>query len=219
MNKEKVYVFLDHGHCKSTPGKHSPDKELREYLYCREIVSGIEKELDKLNIKHWNTHPEEDFVYKTKGTCKDLDSRDLVLRTTRINNKYKEIKKEGCKAFLISVHINAAGSGREWVNATGWSCYTTKKQNNSDKLSEKMYDAAEEVLKPFGKTFRTDKSDGDRDLEKDFWILNKSDCPCTLTESFFMDCKKDKEWLMSDEGRKAIIDLHVKGILKYIEIL
>ena len=216
MEKTKVYVFLDNGHTCNTPGKRSVDGRLYEWKYNREIVKGIEKELDKLDIKHWNTHPEDDFVYKTKGSCKDLDSRDLVLRTTRINDKYKEVKKQGCKAFLISVHVNAVSSDGKWHNATGWCAYTTVGQNNSDKLADCMYDAAEEVLKPFNKKFRTDKSDGDRDQEANFWILKKSDIPCTLTENFFMDSESDVDFLLSEEGKKAIIDLHVKGILKYI---
>jgi N-acetylmuramoyl-L-alanine amidase len=215
MNKDKVVVFLDNGHCASTPGKKSPDGTLREYLYAREIVNGIVKELKAQGINYYLVHPEDDYVILSKGTCKDLDSRDLVLRCSRINEKYAEVKKQGKTAFLISVHVNAAGNG-EWMKATGWSAWTTKGQNNSDKLAEKLYDAAEEILKPLGKTVRIDKSDGDRDYESDFYILKKSNCVCTLTENFFMDYKNDVEFLLSEEGKKAIIDLHVKGIEKYI---
>jgi hypothetical protein len=32
-----------------------------------------------------------------------------------------------------------------------------------------------------------------------------------------MDSKKDCEWLLSDEGKKTITAIHVKGIKKYIE--
>jgi N-acetylmuramoyl-L-alanine amidase len=48
---------------------------------------------------------------------------------------------------MLSVHVNAAGNG-SWMNATGWSAWTTKGQNNSDKLADCLYDAAEELLKP-----------------------------------------------------------------------
>lgn len=216
MDKNKVYVLLGAGHCKSTPGKCSPDKTLKEWEYCRTIVSGIEKKLDELGIKHWNEHPEDDFVYKTKGGCKSLDSRDLVLRATRLANKYNEIKKNGYKAIYLSVHVNAAGSGGKWLNATGWSAYTTKKKNNSDQFADCLYDAAESILTPIGKKIRTDRSDGDRDFEEDFYVLVKSPCPAVLTENFFMDNKSDVEYLLSDKGKNDIIDIHVDGIMKYI---
>ncbi len=34
--------------------------------------------------------------------------------------------------ILISLHVNAAGDGTKWMNATGWSCYTCKGQTESD---------------------------------------------------------------------------------------
>lgn len=207
-----VVVFLDNGHTKSTPGKCSPDKSLYEWKYNREIVCEIENELDKLGIEHWNTHKEDDWVDSAHAT----DSKDLVLRVTRINSKYTEVKNKGKKAFMISVHVNAAGNG-DWYNATGWCTYTTRGQNNSDKLADCLYDAAEEVLIPLGKKLRTDKTDGDRDQESDFYIIKKANCVCTLSENFFMDCKTDCEWLLSEEGRKAIVKLHIEGIKKYIE--
>ena len=207
-----VVVFLDNGHTKSTPGKCSPDKSLYEWKYNREIVCEIENELDKLGIQHWNTHKEDGWVDSAHAT----DSKDLVLRVRRINSKYTEVKNKGKKAFMISVHVNAAGNG-DWYNATGWCTYTTRGQNNSDKLADCLYDAAEEVLIPLGKKLRTDKSDGDRDQESDFYIIKKANCVCTLSENFFMDCKTDCQWLLSEEGRKAIVKLHIEGIKKYIE--
>ena len=207
-----VVVFLDNGHTKSTPGKCSPDKSLYEWKYNREIVCEIENELDKLGIQHWNTHKEDDWVDSSHTN----DSKDLILRVNRINSKYSAVKKEGKKAFMISVHVNAAGNG-DWYNATGWCTYTTRGQNNSDKLADCLYDAAEEVLIPLGKKLRTDKTDGDRDHESDFYIIKKANCVCTLSENFFMDCKSDCEWLLSEEGRKAIVKLHIEGIKKYIE--
>lgn len=213
MELNKVCVLLDAGHCNVTPGKKSPDGSLKEYLYNREIVKGIESELDKLGIAHWNVHPEDGYAPGAKN-----DSKDLVVRTDRVNIKHRDLKRDGITSFLISVHVNAAGNG-DWYNATGWSTWTTKGKTVSDRLAECMYDAAEEILKPLGKKIRTDKSDGDRDYESNFWILKHSNCACTLTENFFMDNKEDVKFLLSDEGKKAIIDLHVKGILNYIALL
>lgn len=207
-----VCVFLDPGHTNKTPGKHSPDNSLYEWKYNREIVKMIESDLDKLGIEHWNSHPEDSWVDSSHKT----DSKDLVLRCQRINKKYSEVRANNKKAFMISVHVNAAGNG-DWYNATGWSAYTTKGQNNSDKLADCLYDAAEEILVPLRKKLRTDKSDGDRDNESNFYIIKNSNCACVLTENFFMDNKDDVDFLLSDKGKESIVKVHIEGIKKYIE--
>ena len=210
---DKIVIFLTPGHTKYTPGKHSPDKKLYEWEYNRIILKMIEKELDKLGIQHWNSHPEDGWVDNTHQN----DSKDLILRVQRINSKYTSVKKEGKTAIMLSIHVNAAGNGITWKNATGWSAWTTKGQNNSDKLADCLYDAAEKVLKPLKKKIREDKSDGDNDYESNFYVIKNSNCIGVLTENFFMDSKQDCEWLLSDEGKKAITDIHIEGIKKYIE--
>ena len=80
--------------------------------------------------------------------------------------------------IVTSIHVNAAGNGSKWMNATGWSCYTSKGQTQSDKLAECLYEAA---IKNFpGKRIRTDKSDGDPDWEESFYILRKTLCPACV---------------------------------------
>ena len=209
---EKLVVFLTPGHTDKTPGKHSPDCRLYEWKYNRELLKLIERKLDKLGIQHWNSHPEDSWVDKAHNN----DNRDLKLRIERINKKYAEIKKEGKTAIMLSLHVNAAGNG-EWKNATGWSAWTTKGQNNSDKLADCLYDAAEEILKPVGKTLRYDRTDGDRDFEANFYVIKNVNCVAVLTENFFMDNMKDVDWLLSPMGYEYLAELHVQGILKYIE--
>ena len=67
------------------------------------------------------------------------------------------------------------------------------------------------------KTFRMDTTDGDRDLEADFYVLRKTDCPAVLVECMFQDNKSDVEYLLSDEGRHAIERTILEGIMDYIE--
>ena len=43
--------------------------------------------------------------------------------------------------------------------------------------------------------------------------------PAVLTENLFMDNKEEVEYLLSEEGKKSIIDLHVEGIKQYIDNL
>ena len=142
----------------------------------------------------------------------------LATRKNRINNKYADARKKGMKGFMISIHVNAAGNG-PWMNARGWSGWTSKGQTGGDKLADKLYEAANEVLTPFNQRIRKDMSDGDPDWESNFYILKNTNCPACLTENMFQDNKEDVDWLLSEEGKQAITDIHVKGIKKYIASL
>ena len=209
---DKIVIFLTPGHTDKTPGKHSPDGKLYEWKYNRLIVQRIEKKLDELGIEHWNSHPEDSWVDKAHNN----DNKDLQLRVQRINKKYEEVKKQGKTAIMLSIHVNAAGNG-SWMNATGWSAWTTKGQNNSDKLADCLYEAAEELLKPWGKKLRYDLTDGDKDYESNFYVIKHVNCVAVLTENFFMDNMEDVEWLLSIQGQEYISLVHIEGIKKYIE--
>lgn len=209
---KKIVIFLTPGHTNKTPGKCSPDKSLKEWEYNRIILHRIEKELDELGIEHWNSHPEDGWADNSHTT----DSKDLMLRVQRINKKYAEVKAKGKTAIMLSIHVNAAGNG-EWKNAQGWSAWTTRGQNNSDKLAECLYDAAEQIFTPLGMKIRKDMPDGDRDYESNFYVIKNSNCISVLTENFFMDNKTEVKWLLSEEGMNAITKVHIEGIKKYIE--
>ena len=97
------------------------------------------------------------------------------------------------------------------MNATGWSCYTCKGQTESDRLADCLYKAAEQILK--NQVIRTDYArDGDPDWEENFYILRHSLCPAVLVEQFFMDNKKDLAYLISDEGKRNLINVIVSGV-------
>ena len=119
--------------------------------------------------------------------------------------------------ILISIHVNAAGNGTQWMNATGWSCYTCKGQTQSDTLANCLYQAATKNLP--GKRIRTDYSDNDPDWEENFYLLRKTLCPAVLSENYFMDNKSDLEYLQSRAGKQAVIDTHVEGITEYLNLI
>lgn len=66
---------------------------------------------------------------------------------------------------------------------------------------------------------RTDYTDGDPDMEADFYILRHTTAPAVLTENFFMDSHPDCAFLLSEEGQSAIVNLHVTGITAYLSTL
>ena len=68
-----------------------------------------------------------------------------------------------------------------------------------------------------GRKIRTDNSDGDKDWETNFYICQKSKCPAVLTENFFYDNEDDVKYILSEEGRKAVIKTHIDGIINYIK--
>lgn len=191
-----MLVLLDNGHGNDTPGKRSPDGKLMEYAYTREIVKRIHCELGNRGINSIILVPEDNDI-------------SLTERCNRANKYYENDKK----SFLISIHCNAAGNGG-WMTARGWEAWTSVGETKSDKLAEYLYDSAEKYLP--GMKIRTDITDGDRDKEKNFTILYKTKCPAVLTENLFQDNKEDVEFMLSEEGKQSIVNLHVEGIVNYL---
>lgn len=211
-------ILIDNGHGVNTAGKKSPDKQLLEYKYNREIAIQLVAELKAKGYDAERIVTEET----------DISLGERCRRVNAICNKIGT-----ANVILISVHVNAAGSGGVWRSAGGWCAYTTRGVTKSDAIATKLYEAAEvslaayaEALEAGKKTgfydskqrpFRTDYQDGDADQEADFYIIKNTKCPAVLTENLFMDNKTDMAFLLSEAGRKAIVDLHVNGIINYIK--
>lgn len=212
VEKRNVVVCLDNGHGSDTPGKCSPwsackvppEIPFREYEYCRDIVRRLAPILEKEGFTVYIVTPEE----------KDIS---LTERGARINKVVAESATKGMRVLSISVHNNAAGMGKEWKEAYGWSIWTTRGQNNSDILAQCLYDAADEVLPPLGQKSRHDRSDGDDDYEADFAMCRIPKCPAVLTENMFQDCIKEVQFLLTEEGKNAIVEIHRRGIIKFVE--
>ena len=202
-------ILIDNGHGIQTKGKRSPDGQLLEYAYTRELARQIVKILKSRGYDSELLVPEDD----------DIPLSERVRRVNEICLTYEPSSPAPTgdlmpNVILISIHVNAAGNGSKWLNATGWSCYTSKGQTQSDKLAECLYEAA---IKNFpGKRIRTDYSDNDPDWEENFYILRHSLCPAVLTENFFMDNHSDLEYLQSRAGKQAIVDTHVEGTTEYL---
>lgn len=144
------------------------------------------------------------------------ESTDVSLsrRVARANAKYTEAKQNGKTAFLISVHNNASGNG-QWMKATGWSVFISPNASgNSKKLANSLSDATSELELKLRKPEPSQKY-----WVSDLYICKKTNCPCVLTENFFMDTITDCEYLLSEQGFNDVVEIHVRGIKKYIESL
>lgn len=193
-------ILIDPGHGIDTPGKRSPDGIFREYLWNRQVADLILDGLVSADVD---------------ASLVVTETNDVTLRN-RVNRVNTICNRVGASnVLLVSVHANAAGNGSAWMNAKGWSCYTSKGKTKSDQVAECLYDAFEEEFQD--RKIRKDMSDGDRDWEENFYVLQKSKCPAVLLENFFYDNREECAWMLQEETKKRIASAVVKGIIKYIK--
>lgn len=191
-------VLIDNGHGENTPGKRSPDGRLREWAYSREIADMVVAGLRERGIDAERIVREDTDV-------------PLSERCRRANAAYKETGK---KAILISIHCNAADSGASWMNARGWSVFVSNNASaSSKKLATSLCDVAESLK------LRVRRPAPQQPYwEQNLAICRDSYCPAILTENFFQDNKDDVEYLLSREGKEAVVRIHIEGIVKYLEL-
>ena len=193
-------ILIDPGHGIDTPGKRSPDGLFREYLWNRQVADLILERLVSAGI--------DASLVVTETN--DVSLRNRVNRVNTICNRLG-----ASNVLLVSIHANAAGNGSAWMNAQGWSCYTSRGKTKSDQVAECFYDAFEEEFQD--RKIRKDMSDGDRDWEENFYVLQKSKCPAILLENFFYDNREECAWMLQEETKKRIASAAFKGIIKYIK--
>ena len=196
---KKLVVILDNGHGKNTKGKCSPDKSLYEWQWTREVASRLYNLLLLNDIETQLLVSEETDI-------------PLSTRVAREKKITQEAKKAGKETVLLSIHINAAGGDGKWKTASGWSGWIAQEASeNSKKLAQLLYDEAEKRnLKgnrcvPYTKYWTAN-----------FTITSDTSCPAVLTENLFQDNKEEVQYLLSEEGKRTIIELHLEAIKKYI---
>lgn len=133
----------------------------------------------------------------------------LSERCRRANTIYKEAEK---KAIPISIHCNAAGSGAAWMNARGWSVFVS---NNASSNSKKLANCLAEVVECLPVPVRT-PAPKQPYWEQNLAICRDMNCPAVLTENFFQDNKEEVEYLLSPEGKRDVVRIHVEGIIKFL---
>ena len=191
-------ILIDAGHGIDTPGKRSPDGQFREYLWNREIA----EMLFAMLTEH---HFDVDMVV--------TETNDIPLKT-RVRRVNEVCNLHGShNVLLLSIHSNAAGNGMNWMNAKGWSAYTTKGNTRSDIAAKCLYDAFEEDFQD--RKIRKDLQDGDPDWEEDFYIIKKTSCPAVLLENFFYDNREECSWLMHENNKRRIARAILKGVQYY----
>lgn len=191
-------VLIDNGHGKNTKGKCSPDKRLMEWQWTRWIAAMVCEKLMKKGIDARLLVPEDT----------DISLAERVRRTNWVCKQYG-----ASNVALVSIHVNAAGSDGKWHDARGFSVWVAKTCSTaSKKLAKLMYDEAEK---------RNLKGNrwvpAERYWQANFAMVKNTSCPAVLTENLFQDNHEDVDFLLSDAGKQAIVDLHIAAILKYLQ--
>lgn len=204
-----MIILIDNGHGADTKGKRSPDGELREAIWAREMAYDLMTALQKRNIEARMITPEmQDIALQT--------------RVARINKVCTE--RGANNVLLVSLHLNASGDGRSWGTARGFSAFVCKTASRRSKYFAELLTREAEARDMMGnRAMPKNDENGCRYwtwswTDKDIYILKKSNCPAVLTESGFMDNAAEKVWLQSKEGRARIIAAHVSAIIEYIKL-
>lgn len=194
-----MLVILDNGHGSDTPGKCSPDRSIREYAYARKLVNAIAGRLREEGISCSILVPEDNDI-------------SITTRIRRANELYR--KDKDC--FLVSVHLNAAGTG-EWAGASGWSVYVSKNASKRSKMMARTLTGLAKERNLMGNRSIPKEGYWTWDWSKyDIALLKGTSCPAVLTENLFQDNRKDVEYLLSEEGFNTLVELHVTGIRQII---
>lgn len=194
-------ILIDAGHGIDTPGKRSPDGSFLEYLWNRQVADLV---LTGLRVYGYDA---DLLVTETN----DISLRTRAMRVNRVCDRMG-----ASNVLLVSIHANASGNGKSWMNATGWECHTSPGNTRSDALAECFYKSFSAAFPE--KRMRRDMSDGDSDKESNFYILTKTRCPAVLLENFFYDNRDECAWLLLDGTKARIASAIVGGIRKYINM-
>lgn len=202
-----IRVVIDNGHGIEKACNASPDKQVVEYRWAREIASRLWRELDRRGISSELLVPE----------ISDVRLQTRVARVNKICRRYG-----ASNVVLVSIHNNAQGSGR-WTDAHGFSVFVSKKASTRSKiLADTFTDLAIERGMTGDRAVPAPDVQGLRYWtwswrKDDIYILTSSSCPAVLTENGFMTNKEECKFLASKEGMEAYVQLHADALERYVK--
>ena len=160
---------------------------------------------------------EKDLVLRVSRDLATLLSRDgrFDVRVTRTTDRFFSLSERAAQAnqfgaALVSIHANAGGG-------TGFECFTTPGQTESDKLATALLAAYARESTGFEGPLpgRYDKQDGDPDKEARFTVLTATKGPAVLFELGFMDRESDLKLMLEPAFPKLAANALYLGILSY----
>lgn len=194
-----MIVAIDNGHGSNTSGKCSPDKTLREWEWTREIAAYTMAGLRDIGIESHLLVPE----------TRDVPLRERVKRANDLCRGYG-----ADNVVLVSIHVNAYGTDGNWHDASGFLPYVAPNSGSGSKLLARyFYEEAEKRGLKGNRWIGEDKC-----AVKSLAICRDTKCAAVLTENLYMDNRNDCAYLLSDNGKKAVVDMHVEAIRRYCKV-
>lgn len=200
----KQIVLLDYGHSKVDPtnGKCSPDRSFFEWQFNRNLGRKIANRLRGQGIQVIEIVTESEDEVKVTPSQRAARANDLCSKYGTANCMY------------VSIHANAAGNGKDWMSARGWSVFVSKNCSDASKqLANCIFDAVEKE----GFKMRKPKP-SQKYWQENFTVVYKTRCKAVLTESLFYDNKEDLALLKDEATIQKLLNGHVNGILKFMGI-
>jgi len=190
----KSYVIIDNGHGEDTAGKCSPDGRYCEWEWTRQAARRLMIELKGRGMHTQLLVPEEYDV-------------DLRARCRRAN----EIYRYHPEAVLVSLHSNASGDGLVWGTPSGWSAWVAPEASRAARRLAGLLFVEASARKLLGNRHTPLCGYWERRL----YLCRNTLCPTVLTENMFHDNRADVDFLMSEAGLDAIVQLHADALEKY----
>ncbi|MCE4047718.1 MULTISPECIES: N-acetylmuramoyl-L-alanine amidase [Bacillaceae] len=152
---------------------------------------------------------EKDLTLKIAKKIQALlkDYEDVEVKMSRTTDKFLSLDQRTDAAnswnadFFLSVHINAGGG-------TGYEDYrynTLAISSRTGKVHAAIHNAIMDELESYNVVDRGTKA-------SDLHVLRESDMAAILTESLFIDTRKDANLLKNDDFLDAVALGHVKGL-------
>lgn len=215
MKLNEILVAIGTCHRLRELGKQSPDGRLIECIYGREIAKAVHEKLQAKGCRTIIDYTPLDLPKTMQSpSAKQERQRELAMRVNLVNELCRQ---EGAKRVIyVSIHVNASPPvDNQWHKSNGWQVSVgTKASAKSKQLAGFLFDAARAKGLKMRRPTQLQKY-----WEQSLYVLNNTACPAVLTENLFQDNLDDVDFLLSEEGKQVIVDLHVEGIIKYIESL
>lgn len=155
-----------------------------------------------------------DIVKGIKLGLKKYGNIDVIL--TRTNDTYLtleqrvQIEKKAKANMFVSVHLNAGGG-------TGFESFVDDRLDNSSRTVKRQRILHDTIMKELHKVDKTLANRGTKKSES-IYVVRNTNCDAVLTENLFIDTKKDTDLLKQHKTIQAIINGHVKGIVKIFNL-
>lgn len=187
----KLTIILDDAHGSNVAGKGSPDGRHREWKWSQRWTGVIK-------------HMSEDLGFRVVLSAPEDTEPGLLTRKERMNNI-------AGPALMFSLHNNAAGMGTQWMNAHGFSVWTTRGVTKSDKCADIIFNQLRKFLPDI--PYRHDMTDNDHDYESNFTVLT-SKHPSVLLEYLFQDNKEDLLLIENDELSLKMVQAIIQSFIE-----